>query len=119
MRGTAEFMIVGRIGKLTKLGKTLKLNIASDYPYKDDNGEWKDNTHWNTVTVFSAATVTWAEKNLAAGDLVQTRGRLKNGSYEKDGATVYTTDLIATDLTKLANAPAKKKPSAAKKKQAA
>ena len=114
MRGTAEFMIVGRIGKLTKLGKTLKINIASDYPYKDDKGEWVDNTHWNTVTVFNAATLTWAEKNLVAGDLVQTKGRLKNGSYEKDGDTVYTTDLIATDLSKLAGAPAKKKRAAKK-----
>ena len=109
MRGTAEFMIVGRIGKITKLGATLKLNIASDYPYKDENGDWIDNTHWNTVTVFNAPTVTWATKNLTAGDLVQTRGRLKNGSYEKDGRTVYTTDFIATELTKLASAPAKKR----------
>jgi len=45
MRGTAEFMIVGRIGKITKLGQTLKLNIASDYPFKNEDGTWNDNTH--------------------------------------------------------------------------
>ena len=32
MRGTAEFQIIGRIGRIATVGSTLKINIASDYP---------------------------------------------------------------------------------------
>ena len=108
MRGTAEFTIIGRIGKIARIGTTLKLNIAADYPYRNEAGDWVDNPHWNTVTVFNDATIKWAEKTLHPGDLVQTRGRIRNGTYEKDGQTIYTTDLIATDLNRLAKAPVKK-----------
>ena len=38
MRGTAEFLIIGRVGKITKVGKALKVNIASDYPQRQDDG---------------------------------------------------------------------------------
>jgi len=95
MRGTAEFLTIGRIGRIATVGVTLKINIASDYPQKNDRGEWEDNTHWNTITIFNERTITWIKDKCKAGDLVQASGRLRQGSYEKDGEKVYTTDLIA------------------------
>lgn len=35
------------------------------------------------------------ERFLAKGRLVGVQGRLQTGSYEKNGATVYTTDVVA------------------------
>ena len=102
MRGTAEFQIIGRIGRIARVGSTLKINIASDYPRKKDDGSWDANTHWNTVTVFAERTIGWIDANCTPGDLVHVRGRIRNGSYEKDGATVYTTDLITTEFLMLA-----------------
>jgi len=32
------------------------------------------------------------------------RGRLRQNRYEKDGATVYTVDLVANDFSRLAKA---------------
>ena len=102
MRGTAEFHIIGRIGRIAEVGSTLKINVASDYPRKDDNGDWQDNTHWNTVTVFNDRTIGWIRKNTKPGDLVHVRGRLRNGSCEKDDQTIYTVDLITTEFLLLA-----------------
>jgi len=102
MRGTAEFQIIGRIGRIATVGSTLKINIASDYPRKKEDGSWDDNTHWNTVTVFAERTIEWIKAKTKPGDLVHARGRIRNGSYEKDGDTVYTTDLVTTEFLLLA-----------------
>jgi len=91
MRGTAEFQIIGRIGRIATVGTTLKINIASDYPRK-----------WNTVTVFNERTIEWINKNTKPGDLVHARGRLRNGSYEKDGEKIYTVDLLTEECLLLA-----------------
>ena len=102
MRGTAEFQTIGRIGRIAEVGTTLKINIASDYPRKQEDGTWDDNTHWNTATVFNERTIKWIKDKCKLGDLVHARGRLRQGSYEKDGETIYTTDLITEDFLLLA-----------------
>ena len=102
MRGTAEFQIIGRIGRIAPVGSTLKIDIASDYPRKKDDGSWDSNTHWNTVTVFAERTIGWIKENCTPGDLVHARGRIRNGSYEKGGQTVYTVDLAITEFLLLA-----------------
>ena len=102
MRGTAEFQTIGRIARIAEVGTTLKINIASDYPRRNEDGTWDDNTHWNTVTIFAERTIAWIKKNTKPGDLVRVTGRLRQGSYEKEGQTVYTTDLITEDFNLLA-----------------
>ena len=102
MRGTAEFQTIGRIGRIATVGTTLKIDIASDYPRKQADGTWNDNTHWNTVTVFSERTIEWIKNNTKPGDLVHAKGRLRNGSYEKDGERVYTVDLLTEEFHLLA-----------------
>lgn len=102
MRGTAEFQVIGRIGRVAEVGSTLKINIASDYPRRNEDGGWDANTHWNTVTIFNERTIDWINGNCQPGDLVHARGRLRNGSYEKDGQTIYTVDLVTTEFLLLA-----------------
>lgn len=110
MRGTAEFLIIGRIGRIAEVGQALKINIASDYPRRNDRGEWENNTHWNTVTLFGDERVARVKDKYKAGDMVQARGRMRNVSYEKNGDTIYTVDLIATEFVMLAKADAKPQP---------
>ena len=100
MQGTAEFQIIGRIGKINEVGTALKVDIASDYPRKKD-GEWESNTHWNTVTLFKKS-AEWVKTNCNPGDLVHVTGRLRNGSYDRDGQTIYTVDVIADRFHRLA-----------------
>jgi len=42
------------------------------------------------------------KNNTKPGDLVHAKGRIRNGSYEKDGERVYTVDLITEEFHLLA-----------------
>ena len=97
----AEFIIIGRVGKITDLGKAIKVSIASSYPYKDDHGSWQDRTHWNTITIFNESTRKWVTNNLETGDVLHTTGRMGDDSYVKNGETVYTTSLVATQVNRI------------------
>ena len=102
MRNIAEFQIIGRVGKVKEVGSTLWVSICANYPVKDKNGEWQDNPHWNEVVIFQEGAQGYVTKHVNAGDLVFARGRLRQGSYEKEGETRYTVDLICTDFSRLA-----------------
>ena len=53
MINNAQFRIIGRIGKVTKLDKVTHISVASDRQVKDADGNWNTETNWNTVTTFS------------------------------------------------------------------
>ena len=68
------------------------MTLAIDRPVKS-GGEKQ--TDFPRVTVFGKQAEN-CEKFLAKGRLVGVQGRLQTGSYtNKDGATVYTTDVVA------------------------
>ena len=72
---------------------SLNLTIAIDRG-KDKDGNDKG-TDFPRVTVFNKQAEN-CEKYLAKGRLVAIEGRLQTGSYQnKNGDTVYTTDVIA------------------------
>ena len=69
-----------------------RFSIAIDRPPRQ-NGEKQ--TDFPRVTVFGKQAEN-CERFLAKGRLVGVQGRLQTGSYtNKDGATVYTTDVVA------------------------
>ena len=102
MRNIAEFQIIGRVGKVKEVGSTLRVSICANYPVKDKNGEWQDNPHWNEVVIFQEGAQGYVTKHVNAGDLVFARGRVRQGSYEKEGETRYTVDLVCSDFSRLA-----------------
>ena len=102
MRGFAQFTIVGRIGKVTEAGSCLKISIAAEYGRKDDRGDFRQNTYWNTVTLFRDGTIKWAKDNLQPGDTVAAQGTIRETSYEKNGETVYGVTLAADNFDLLA-----------------
>ena len=64
-------------------------SVAIDYGYGD-----KKRTDFPSVVVFGKQAEN-CERFLKKGRLVGIQGRLQTGAYEKDGVTVYTTDVIA------------------------
>ena len=54
-----------------------------------------------TVTILNEKAAQWAIANIAKGDAVYAECRIADGSYKKDGETVYTTDIIANVFHKL------------------
>jgi len=95
----AEFRIIGRIGKIEVKDKVTFIDVAANYNRQRD-GEWVTETLWNRITCF-ARTAERANK-AGKGDLVHITGRIGQNSYEKDGSTHYTVDLIADSLSVLA-----------------
>lgn len=68
-----------------------QFTLAIDRPVKA--GAEKQ-TDFPRVTCFGKQAEN-CERFLAKGRLVGVQGRLQTGSYEKNGATVYTTDVVA------------------------
>ena len=100
MINNATFQIIGRIGNINATGKVTNVSIASDRQAKGQDGKWTTETNWNTVTIFSEA----LRKRLAntkvgkKGNQVIFQGTIQTNKYEKNGETVYKTNLIAQDF---------------------
>ncbi|MGX8773545.1 MAG: single-stranded DNA-binding protein [Bacillota bacterium] len=56
--------------------------------------EWEDNPSFIPIVVFGKQAEN-CDRYLAKGRKVAVMGRIQTGSYEKDGRTVYTTEVIA------------------------
>jgi single-strand DNA-binding protein len=102
MRNIAEFTLIGRVGTIKQVGKTVRVSICANYPFKDDKGQWKEDAHWNEVTIFTKSVQSYVSEHVSKGDLVHVRGRLRQNSFERDGHRIYTVDLIAQEFGRLA-----------------
>src|SRR5208282_65979 len=104
MTGIAEFKIIGRVGAIKNVGTTVRVSIAANYSYKNNQGDWIENVKWNEVTIFSESTQGFVKRNLTKGDLVYADGTLGQTSYERDGERVYGMTLACQRIERLAKA---------------
>lgn len=102
MRTTNLFILRGRVGQAPKaFGRTAKVNVATDRSWTDRDGKRQDETDWVTVSLLNERIAAWAMANVARGDAVYAECRVADGSYKRDGETVYTTDVVANVFHKL------------------
>ena len=101
MQNTAEFHIIGRIGKIDRAKDVTHLSVAANYNRRDGD-EWKTDPHWNRVTLFGKLRDRLAKAD--TGDLVRVTGRVRQSSYEAEGTTRYVVDMIADGFAILAEA---------------
>lgn len=59
--------------------------------------EWEDSPSFIPVVVFGKQAQN-CEKFLVKGNKVAIIGKIQTGSYEKDGKTIHTTDVIANNV---------------------
>jgi len=97
MKQKADFIITGRIGKIDAKEKVTHIDVATNYPYKDKDDNWKDRTVWNRVTLFKKQHERATE--IGVGDLVTFEGRVGQSSYEQNGVRHYNVDLTVNDFT--------------------
>lgn len=109
MFDTASFHIIGRVGGIKTFDNLTRISIAANASYKKD-GQWVEKTNWNEVIVFDKATRAYIAERFTKGDYVRAEGTVRQNSYEKDGRTIYTTELIIETLSRL---PVKKADAAA------
>lgn len=107
MSGVNKVIIVGRLGKdpevrhLENGASVANFSVATSEVYKDRNtGERKEQTEWHNVVLWRGLAEV-AEKYLTKGDMVYVEGKLRTRSWEKDGVTRYTTEIVGDNMTML------------------
>ena len=107
MAGLNKVMLIGNLGRDPEVRYTpsglavANFSIATTDRRKNKDGEFEDQTDWHRITAFGKLGEICGEY-LSKGKQVYIEGRIKYGSYEnKDGQTVYTTDIIASQMQML------------------
>lgn len=107
MSGVNKVILVGRLGKdpevrhLESGVAVANFSVATSEVYKDRNtGERKEVTEWHNVVLWRGLADV-AEKYLKKGDMVYVEGKLRTRSWEKDGVTRYTTEVVGDNMTML------------------
>ncbi len=103
MMNIAEFTILGRVGKIKPFDGKTNVTICANYTFRNRDGERDSAAHWNEVTIFAEATRGYIANYCKEGDLVIARGRIKQTSFTRNGATVYGVDLLADEFSVLAS----------------
>ena len=107
MSGVNKVILVGRLGKDPEVrnlenGATVaNFTMATTETYKDrTTGERKEITEWHNIVLWRGIAEV-AAKYLHKGDLVYIEGKLRTRSWEKDGVTRYTTEIVGDNMNML------------------
>jgi single-strand DNA-binding protein len=107
MSGVNKVILVGRLGKepevrnLENGAVVANFTMATSESYKDKvTGEKKEVTEWHNIVLWRGLAEI-SQKYLHKGDLVYIEGKLKTRSWEKEGVTRYTTEIVADNMTML------------------
>ncbi len=107
MSGVNKVILVGRLGKDPEVrhlenGATVaNFSLATSETYKDrQTGERREQTEWHNVVLWRGLAEV-AEKYVKKGDMIYVEGKLRTRSWEKDGVTRYTTEVVGDNMTML------------------
>ena len=104
MQNIVEFHIIGRLGRIDAAKNVTHISVATNYNRRE--GEtWKSDPQWHRITLFDKMRDRLT--NATIGDLVRITGRIGQSSYQADGRTNYSVDLIADGFAILAKAKVK------------
>ena len=100
-------ILIGNLGKDPEIRYTqsglpvANFPIATSEKWKDKNtGEMQERTEWHQIVAFGKLGEICGEY-LSKGRQVYIEGRIQTRSWEKDGVTRYTTEIIASDMKML------------------
>jgi single-strand DNA-binding protein len=107
MSGVNKVILVGRLGKdpevrnLENGAVVANFSIATSESYKDrTTGEKKEITEWHNIVLWRGLAEI-AQKYLHKGDMVYIEGKLRTRSWEKEGVTRYTTEIVGDNMNML------------------
>lgn len=107
MAGVNKVILVGRLGKdpevrhLENGASVANFSIATSETYKDrTTGEKREQTEWHNIVLWRGLADV-AEKYVKKGDMIYVEGKLRTRSWEKDGITRYTTEVVGDNMTML------------------
>lgn len=106
-RGINKVILVGNLGKDPEVRYTqdgqavVNFTLATTMEWRDKaTGEKRDKTEWHRIVAFGKLGEICGEY-LSKGKQVYIEGRLQTRSWEQDGVTRYTTEIIAGDMQML------------------
>ncbi len=104
MSGINKAILVGRLGRDPEVRNisddrtVTNFSIATSEEWKDKNtGEKKERTEWHRIVAFNRLGEICAEY-LSKGKMVYVEGKIQTRSWEQDGVTKYTTEIIASNV---------------------
>lgn len=101
MQNIAEFHIIGRIGNIDRTKDVTRRSVTTNNNCGDED-EWKTEPHWNRITVAGKFRDRLAKAD--TGDLARVTGRVRQSSFEAEGAVSCTVDMPADGFAILAKA---------------
>jgi single-strand DNA-binding protein len=100
-------MIIGNLGRdpemrYTPSGQAVtQFTVATNRRYRDQQGEWQEETEWFRVVAWGPLAERTAER-LRKGNKVYVEGRIQTRQWEdQTGQKRYTTELIANQVSSL------------------
>jgi single-strand DNA-binding protein len=100
-------LIIGNLGRdpemrYTPSGQAVtQFTVAANRNYKDQQGEWQEETEWFRIVAWGPLAERTAEY-LRKGNKVFVEGRLQTRQWEgQDGQKRYTTELVANTIQSL------------------
>jgi len=98
-RVTREVDIAKDFRKTNDGGTVLNLSAATNDEWKNADGEKQEHTNWLRLKAWDELAEHFFNLGVTKGTSLLIRGRIENGSYEKDGKKVYTADInLGSDL---------------------
>ena len=106
-RGLNKVMLIGRLGKdpdmrFSQSGMAVaSFTIATNEGWMDKaTNEKKERTEWHRIVAYGKLGKICGEY-LAKGKQVYVEGKLQTRSWEQNGVTKYTTEIVASDMQML------------------
>lgn len=97
-----KVVLIGNLGKDPEIRHleggiaVAKFSVATNESYKDQSGEWQQNTEWINVVAWRGLAEV-AEKYFKKGKMVFVEGKLSTRSWEDEqGKKRYATDVVAS-----------------------
>ncbi|HET7396443.1 MAG TPA: single-stranded DNA-binding protein [Gammaproteobacteria bacterium] len=106
-RGVNKVILVGNLGAdpetryMPSGDAVTNIRIATSESWKDkQTGEQQERTEWHRITFYKRLAEIAAEY-LRKGSQVYVEGRLRTRTYDKEGQTHYSTEIIADSMQML------------------
>ena len=113
-KGINKVILIGNLGRdpetrYLKEGSAIcNFSIATSDQWKDKNsGEKREKTEWHRIVAFKRLAEICAEY-LTKGSRVYVEGKLQTRSWEQEGVTKYTTEIVANEVQMLGGGESKR-----------
>lgn len=100
--------LTGNLGKVPEIktitsGKVANFSMAVTERWTSKTtGECKENTEWFRLFSFNSKVIAALEAGITRGSFVRVKGKIRNRSYEANGATKQTVEIEVFDISVIA-----------------